>query len=352
MINTEAGLKKVLANLKGTPWIAVDTEADSLHAYPEKLCLVQIAHASGEELIDPLSGIDLKAFWNELQRHELIFHAADYDLRLLSRLQGFVPSSIFDTMLAARLLGEHEFGLNNLLNRYLTISLEKGSQKANWARRPLTPKMADYAINDVKFLKQLSDILRAELRAKGRLTWHRQLCENLIREAAEERKADPNVIWRIKGSQNLSPLGLAILRELWHWREKAALAANKPPYFIIKHETLVQMAEDAAEGRNYEKLLPRFLSDRRRIDIRKAISDALDVPEEERPVRLQNPTRRGSEEEKRRFRELEKKRNQIAHELKIDPTLIANRSTLSALAQDFEGNLPLLLDWQRELLET
>jgi ribonuclease D len=123
----------------------MDTEADSLHAYPEKLCLIQISISGADELLDPLAKMDLKPLLEVFRRHELIVHGADYDLRLLRKSCGFVPTTIFDTMLAARLLGCREFGLTNLVSKCLGVKLEKGPQKANWARRPLTERMEVYA---------------------------------------------------------------------------------------------------------------------------------------------------------------------------------------------------------------
>src|SRR5437879_115099 len=163
-----------------TTWVAVDTEADSLHAYPEKVCLIQISTASGDELIDPLAQVDLDPLLDALSGHELIMHGADYDLRLLIRHHRFVPSSIFDTMLAARLLGLSQFSLGHLVEKYLGVKLEKGAQKANWALRPLTEKMERYARNDTHHLKPLADKLRDELQAKSRLAWHAESCARLI----------------------------------------------------------------------------------------------------------------------------------------------------------------------------
>ena len=138
MIDTEQGLAAFLPTIRAAEWIAVDTEADSLHAYPEKVCLIQISTADGDRLIDPLAGFKLDSLLDALDAHELIMHGADYDLRLLRKHHEFVPCAIFDTMLAARLLGQRQFGLQSLVETYLGVKLEKGSQKANWARRPIT----------------------------------------------------------------------------------------------------------------------------------------------------------------------------------------------------------------------
>ena len=129
MIDTERKLEGFLPVLRAATWVAVDTEADSLHAYPEKVCLIQISTVSGDELIDPLARVNLDPLLEALSGHELIMHGADYDLRLLRKHHEFVPSAIFDTMLAARLLGLRQFGLSNLVEKYLTVKLRRDRRK-------------------------------------------------------------------------------------------------------------------------------------------------------------------------------------------------------------------------------
>jgi len=172
VIDTDDKLSAFLPAVRAAAWIAVDTEADSLHAYPEKICLIQISTTAGDELIDPLAGINVDALLDALSGHILIMHGADYDLRLMRKHHEFSPGAIFDTMLAARLLGEKQFGLSSLVEKFLGVKLDKGSQKANWARRPLTERMEEYARKDTHYLKALSDKLKSELQQKGRLSWH------------------------------------------------------------------------------------------------------------------------------------------------------------------------------------
>src|SRR5207247_9509966 len=138
-----------------------------------------------------------------------IMHGADYDLRLLRKHHEFVPSAIFDTMLAARLLGLRQFSLGNLVEKYLQVKLEKGAQKANWAMRPLTERMARYARHDTHYLKPLADRLKPELAAKGRLAWHQESCARLITDCTRERPTDLDGVWRLKGSHHLGRAGLA-----------------------------------------------------------------------------------------------------------------------------------------------
>src|SRR3954469_16605168 len=146
--------------LQAASWVSVDTEADSLHAYPEKVCLIQISTTEGDRLVDPLAEMDINPLLDSLAGRELIFHAADYDLRLLRKHHDFTPSEIFDTMLASRLLGERQFGLGSLVEKYLGVKLDKGPQKADWAQRPLTARMEEYARNDTRHLKTLEEKLR------------------------------------------------------------------------------------------------------------------------------------------------------------------------------------------------
>ncbi len=153
LIDTQVQLKEFLPELRKSSWVSLDTEADSLHSYPEKLCLLQISLPDTDVLIDPLQKVDMTALFKALARRELLIHGSDNDLRLMYAAQQFVPSKIFDTMWAARLLGFSAFGLNDLLSKLLGITLDKGSQKANWTRRPLTDKMAIYALNDSRHLR-------------------------------------------------------------------------------------------------------------------------------------------------------------------------------------------------------
>jgi ribonuclease D len=351
VIDSEPKLSQLLSRLRHAPWIALDTEADSLHAYPEKVCLLQVTTPEGDELIDPLAGIDLEPLLETFGGHELVMHGADYDLRLLRKHHDFVPRAIFDTMLASRLLGDMQFGLTNLLEKYLGVKLDKGAQKADWARRPLTERMANYARNDTHYLKPLADRLRSELQAKGRLNWHQESCARLIADCSQHRQPDPDLVWRMKGSHKLTRVSLAVLREIWRWREQEALAANRPPYFILAHETVVALAAAAGNGGPVEPLLPRRFSERRRAAVLKAIQNGLAVPAREQPLPLRSTGRRLTEAIRRRFDELQKHRDVRAVEMGIDPTLIASRATLLVLAEDWPRHSPELMTWQRELLK-
>lgn len=350
VICTDEQLAKLLEQLRGAQWVALDTEADSLHAYPEKLCLIQVCTEAGAWLVDPLSDLRLEKFFALLRKHELIMHGADYDLRLLRKHQQFVPSRVFDTMLAARLLGHRKFGLGDLVKHYLGITLEKGPQKANWAKRPLTPRMERYALGDVEYLKPLSARLKHELELKGRLGWLEESCARLVADCARTNSVNADSAWRIKGSARLNRRGLAVLRELWLWREKEALAANKPPYFILSHELLIAIAAAAADSRRVQHLVPGRFSNRRKDALLKAVQRALALPPEQQPEPVRPESTPLSERERARFDELKRRRDARAAQLGIEPSLIASRQTLVRLAQSWHQHAAKLMSWQRELL--
>lgn len=351
MIDLEERLRAFALLVQAAEWVAVDTEADSLHAYPEKLCLLQISLPGADELIDPLAGLNLNPLLETLKGKELLLHGADYDLRLLRRAYGFVPGTIFDTMEAARLLGHREFGLLHLVDRYLGVALQKGPQKANWASRPLNTRMQDYARDDTRHLKPLADLLKAELLEKGRLSWHAETCARVVANCAQPRAIDPDQTWRLSGSQRLDRVGLAVLREVWSWREEHAIKANKPPYFILSHEAAVALASiSSSHPRETPHPWPRSVPPHHQPALLAAIKRALDLAPDARPV-LRRPTHRPrTETEKRRFEAIKQRRDLRAAELRIDPTLLASRATLELLAENEANYEKELMAWQRELL--
>jgi ribonuclease D len=351
VIDTNAKLAAFLPTLKSATWLALDTEADSLHAYPEKVCLIQISTTAGDELIDPLAKTDLDPLLDALAGHELIMHGADYDLRLFRKHHEFVPRAIFDTMLAARLLGERHFGLSSLAEKFLGVKLDKASQKADWAQRPLTERMETYARNDTHHLKPLSDKLKLELQNKNRLGWHQESCARLIVECSQPPVVDGDSVWRVKGSHALNRDALAVMRELWRWRETEAIAANRPPFFIMSHEKLVDIAVAVAAHQPVEPLLSPRMSPRRRDSLAATVKTALQLSPDQHPEILRHKGHRLTEAEMRRYRELERRRDAHAHKLGIDPTLIAPRATLGDLARNWDKHAPELMNWQRELMK-
>jgi len=212
--------------------------------------------------------------------------------------------------------------------------------------------MESYARHDTHYLKPLADILREQLRQKGRLSWAEQSCDRLIADCAVPPRPDPDQIWRVKGSNKLPPRGLGVLRQLWQWREKEALAANRPPFFVLSHDAMIAVSAAATVNGAIDPLLPRHISSRRRDGLLEAIQQGMAVEPQNWPQPLRSCSRRQSEAERRRFVALEEGRNRCAAELQLDPTLIASRATLIALAHDWDAHNGELMEWQREILKS
>ena len=348
MTDTPEALAAVLPLLAPHDRIAVDTEADSLHCYFEKLCLIQITVGGTDLLIDPLAKMDLTPLWSAWAGKEILLHGADYDLRLLRRSGCPTPTRVFDTMLAARLSGVAEFSYAALVEKYFGVKIAKASQKANWAMRPLAPQMLDYAVNDTRHLAAIADILYAELERLGRVTWFRQSCERAIRSAEIDKEIDPDQLWRIAGSGHLRGRAAAIFRELWRWRDDEARRLDKPTFHIMHSEKLVDAAIDFDAGRQVEI---RHLRGSRADRFFAASKRGLEMEEAQWPKVIRTPRNRPSQAQFDRFLELKKHRDQIATEVQLDPSLIAAKAVLEGLAFRPDEALPRLLPWQRELLK-
>jgi ribonuclease D len=347
LIDTSEALAAALPLFAPHPQIPIDTEADSLHCYFEKLCLIQVSVPGHDLLIDPLAGFSLTPLFESLQGKELIIHGADYDLRLLRRVGYPGPASVFDTMIAARLCGIAEFSLAALIKRYFGVELAKASQKANWARRPLPAQMADYAVKDTHYLAEIASILEGDLQQLGRMEWFRQCCEKAIAASTITKERDPDQVWRITGSSDLRGRSAAVLRALWHWRESEAQAVDRPAFHILHSEQLIDAATRLDRGDNVD--LPHLNGARRRRFF-EAGEKALELPEEEWPRILRKPRPRPTKDEEARFKALKTKRDTAAATLQLDPSLIAPKSMMEGLAASSSEALSKMMPWQREIL--
>jgi ribonuclease D len=347
MIAETADLQRAVQCFAAEPRVALDTEADSLHCYFDKLCLIQLSVPGKNLLVDPLSGISLTPLFDALKGKTVVIHSADYDLRLLRRCGYEGPCSLFDTMIAARLCGSMEFGLASLLHQHFGVTLAKASQKANWALRPLSQTMLEYAINDTLNLLKLAEIQETRLRELGRWEWFQQMCDRAVRSSSVQRERDPDSLWRISGYADLSPRGTAILRALWHWRDQEAQAVDKPAFHILNNDLLLTFsaAFDASEPVD-----PRHLRGERRARFFRAANTALQLPETEWPKTIRKPRLRTTQDQEMRFRALKKIRDSVAIDLQLDPTLIAPKATLEQLSRNETEALEGLMPWQRTCL--
>jgi ribonuclease D len=347
VISSDSQLAELLPRLRSIRQVAVDTEADSLHCYFEKLCLIQLAFEDCDYLVDPLAPLDLQPLCAVLAEKEIVLQGMDFDLRLLGRALNFVAREVFDTVIAARLLGLREFSLAALVQQFFGVTLPKGSQKANWARRPLPPVMEEYAKNDTHFLLPLAAKLEAQLQVRGRTEWFRQSCQRALEQVAVQRDRDPEEAWRIAGSGTLAGRTAALLRALWRWRDREAQQADRPSFHILQNSLLLSAAESFAAGEVPEF---RHFSERRRRGFLAAAREALDLPESEWPQRRPRADKPRSRDFDQRVEELKRRRDTRAQELELEASFIAPRSALEAIAADETRTDSVLVEWQRELL--
>ena len=348
VIETSASLADLAARIAAADRIGVDTEADSLHCYREKVCLVQIGLPGADELVDPLAGLDLTPLLDVLARTEMVMHGADFDLRMLHRLGLGAPAAVFDTMIAARLTGAAKYGYAGLVAEHFGVVLPKGLQTANWARRPLPPRLAEYARNDTRFLLPLAERLERRLQELGRRAWLEQSCRRAVAAARIVRGRDPETVWRVRGSHVLGPRAGAVLRALWRWREDEASRVDRPPFHILSNADLVDAAQRFDRG---EHVSPRGLRGSRRDGFERAAEGALALDRGEWPGRVPGRARpRLTKTQEKHVAGLRRQRDQAAKKLAIDADLIASRAALERIATEGGGGLEALLPWQQSLL--
>lgn len=344
--------------------IAIDTEANSLYRYTPVVCLIQL-NVDGElYLVDPLVRIEFSEFFFELSKKPLILHDIDYDLRMMRSSFGFAPSgAVFDTKLAAQLLGYESFGLGAVIERILGVKLSKGGQKSNWTQRPLTAKQLAYACDDVRYLITLVSHFEQELRRLGRLDWHREGCERAVRNSTEDRPQNTRDAWRIRGSGRLNRKELMYLQQVWRWRDAEARKMDVPPFKIMANESLIDLAAwnalHAARPLAEGPRMPQSCTGRRLERLENALHKARTTPKAKWPTppeRKQQPNR-NDEGSRARLQKLQQECARIAEEVGIAPALIAPKSTLEMVSKvcpdSVEGCVADcgMMRWQAVLLE-
>jgi ribonuclease D len=360
-VDTPAALAAAVSALGKARALAVDTEADSFYHYFHKCCLVQISDGHAAYLVDSLAleeAPGLETLFADAAVTKVL-HAAEQDVLYLRRDFGLELRPLFDTMIAAQLLGKKSVGLAGLLNEYFGVTLDKGCQRDDWSRRPLTGRQMAYAAEDVRHLIRLQHALEADLEARGRLAWASEEFDHIARRAWPVRDFDPEEFWGMKGARDLEPRSAAVLRELYVMRDARARAADVPPFRIVSDETLVSLARrlprDGADFDGIKGLTPLV---RRRIGppILEAVARGLAVVEERLPRPPRGQGRRRTATFRTRVERLRAWRRERAADLAMDPGVLFPQSTLEALADRGpealeEGTeVPGLRRWRRQIL--
>ena len=334
--------------------IAVDTEADSLHSYFDKVCLIQIS-VDEDFIVDPLAKIDLARFGQILADKSItkVLHGADYDLRIMNRDFGFTIANLVDTSVCAQLLGYEAFGLAALLEKHFGVKLNKVHQRADWSMRPLSPEMLDYAALDTHYLIALAEKLRDELAALGRWDWALEEFSRL--EAIRFKESEEAEPWRrMKNLGSLERRSLAIIRGLHAWRDRLAREADKPPFKIIGNEALLDVAREKPQTRDdltKIKSVSRYHGDRFGREIIRIVKSAMEIAEADLPEKNEPKAWIRDRQLDSRVNRMKSVRDKVAKELKIDPAVLAPRHVLVAVATS--GTLDdagAMREWQKKVL--
>jgi ribonuclease D len=328
-------LKDAVKGIETEKRVGFDLEADSMYHFSEKVCLLQVASKNTAFAIDTVKLRDLSALKPLFMQEDVIkiFHGADYDVRSLFRDFGIEIKNLFDTELASRFLGIKETGLEAVLKGRFNVKLEKKYQKKDWSERPLSADMLNYALNDVRYLVSLSEILEKELNDIGRLSWVEEECEILCRVRSPEDNGEP-LFLKFKGAGKLKPRTLAVLEALLRFRREMAQKKDRPLFKIMGNDSILKLAE--TRPGSLEKIMNMEALSQRQLDIYgkdviRVIGKALKIPENMLPVYPRKKASLISEAASNRIEALKIWRDKKAVKLNIDPGLLLNKALINSI---------------------
>lgn len=355
-LDTDASVTEWLKGARKAKRLALDTEGASFHRYVDRIYLLQLSTDEKHAIIDPLA-VASPALLGELiedPKVEVVFHDADYDLRLLHQDYGWNVRHVFDTRVAAQLLGLKAFGLAALLERAFGLKLDKKHQRADWSMRPLTADMLDYAAQDTMHLLGLRDQLHDELEKKGRLAWAREEFERLesVRWAPDDSS---NAFLKVKGARDLTRRELAVFRELVQWRDAAALKLDRATFRVVSNDVLIEAAKShpaSKEGLGKLKGMPRGILERAAPEIIAAIDRGLAVPESDLPKFPKSARWDRDPEFDAKVGAVKQVRDAAATRLELDPGVLCSRERMETVVRLLPGEadeltqIPEFRRWQ------
>jgi ribonuclease D len=347
---------RFLGEIADVKELALDTEGASFHRFLDRIYLLQLSTRERSAIIDPLPLTSLPILGDLLEDPsvEIVFHDADYDLRLLHQDYGWHATNIFDTRIAAQLLGINSFGLAALLAQYFDVKLDKKHQRADWSMRPLTPDMLEYAAQDTRYLLQLKDHMKRALEERGRLHWATEEFTRLegTRWQAEEEMEG---FLRLKGARDLTRRELAILREVANWRDTVAAQLDRATFRVMGNEVLFELARRTP--RSISELgtikgMPKGMMDRAGADIVAAVRRGIEVPEADLPKFPRGLRWNKDRDFEERVARLKAVRDAAATRLGLDPGVLCSRERLENVARSGAKSLedlaavPDVRQWQ------
>jgi ribonuclease D len=349
-------VERFLSEISDVKELALDTEGASFHRFLDRIYLLQLSTRERSAIIDPLPIGSPEKLGKLLQSKdvEVVFHDADYDLRLLHQDYGWHVTNIFDTRIAAQLLGIKSFGLAALLEQFFDVRLDKKHQRADWSMRPLTPDMLEYAAQDTRYLLQLRDQMRSELERRGRLRWAEEeftRLEGTRWEAEEEMEG----FLRLKGARDLSRRELAVLREVANWRDTVAAQLDRATFRVMGNEVLFELARRAPRSvseLSAIKGMPKGMIERGGSDIIASVRRGMEAPEAELPKFPKGQRWNKDRDFDDRVNRLKAVRDEAATRLELDPGVLCSRERLENVARsgartiDDLATVPGLRRWQ------
>jgi len=335
-VETLPQLERAVRVLGKAEIIGVDLEADSMHHYFEKVCLLQMATDSASYIIDPLTLRNLSALWPVFSNPCIrkVFHGADFDVRSLYRDFQFEVENLFDTQLACKFLGLRETGLEALLRNRFQVELNKKYQRADWSQRPLSPEMLEYAAKDGRYLIPLARMLEKELEEKSRLSWVEEECLILSKVRFTPPSHDPLYL-RVKGAFRLDPRSLAILEVLLEFREGLARKSDFPPFKVLRNEQLLELAIQKPlhlEELEAVKVLSRKQIERHGTHLLQGIHRAMAIPPADLPVYPRVGRTDLPSAVRKRVKALKTWRELRANSLGMEPGILLNNALIHDLA--------------------
>ena len=346
VVSTPVELAGLMQHLLAAPRLAVDTESNSFYAYHERLCVLQISTPDADYVIDPLPIDDLSPLAEVFANPgiEKIFHAAQEDIRLIKKTLACPVENIFDTMVAARIAGWKEVGLAACLKNHFHVILNKKLQRSDWGRRPLSSEQIQYAAKDTHYLVRLREHLHQELLRLGRLEEAIEQFSHISQVELVKKEFDPESFRKLKGARELDPRGLAVLRELFLYREERARAINRPVFMVLPDLLLVRLAQTHPPDHAHLKSTPGvtgFILDRHGRGILEAVARGKLAP----PVGPQErkPQRMFDARQMSRYERLRAWRQNKAAQRGVESDVILSNQAMKELAL-LDGTDPAALD--------
>jgi ribonuclease D len=349
---------RFLNEISSVKELALDTEGASFHRFLDRIYLLQLSTREHSAIIDPLPVGSPAGLGQLLQSNsvEVVFHDADYDLRLLHQDYGWHVTNIFDTRIASQLLGIKSFGLAALLEQFFGVKLDKKHQRADWSMRPLTADMLDYAAQDTRYLLQLKDHMKGELTRRGRLHWAHEEFAKLEGTRWEAEEGMEGFL-RLKGARDLSRPELAVLREVANWRDTVAAQLDRATFRVMGNEVLFELARRTPKSvseLSAIKGMPKGMIERAGADIVAAVRRGTEVPEAELPKFPRGQRWNKDRDFDERVARLKGVRDSAASRLELDPGVLCSRERLENIARsgaktiDDLASVPDLRRWQIE----